>query len=275
MPTSPVPPPPAPALAGVKGQGEAGNAPVLAPEPADPAGAISADPAAPAHPVPAPPAGKKAEEELDDAPPLESFQKLLASLGVRLHLPERLVEVEGWVNMQRGLVEVFACAPDGKTHESVLVLDCVPSALNSALLALNFKSGEPARLGGDGDSPLGKPPAGDPVYIYVRWRNSGGQVLQARAEDWIWNRKGDRPMQRMAWVYTGSYIQEVSQGEAGTYAADYIKTLVATFNDPTSIIDNPLPSGRDDTLFYVNEKVVPDPRTPVTVIFSPLELPAR
>ena len=83
---------------------------------APPIASQSAEPVKPTAALPAPSAAETA------------FDELLAGMGIRVHRASRSIEVAGWVNMQTGLVEVFACAPEGKTHESVVVvLDCLPS----------------------------------------------------------------------------------------------------------------------------------------------------
>ena len=36
------------------------------------------------------------------------------------------IVIPGKINMQKGMVEVFACSPGGKLHESIIELDIVP-----------------------------------------------------------------------------------------------------------------------------------------------------
>ncbi len=232
----------------------------------DPAGAL----AAAAAPKQAP-EGTRNPAKDDGGPPdasaAESFEKLLAGMGVRFLPKERRLEISGWVNMQKGLVEVFACTPDGKTHESVVVLDCVPSGLHAGLLALGLAAGTPVEGGTEADY---KPPAGPKVLVQVRWKDGEGKERTARAEEWVWNKKEEKPMAPAAWLFTGSFQQAVSGNpQETTYAANYIKSLVTTYHDASTILENPLPEGRDDTAFYANEKSVPPAGTPVTAVFSP------
>jgi hypothetical protein len=198
-------------------------------------------------------------------PAQAQFRELLATLGVKYLPGERQLEVSGWVNMQKGLVEVFACAPGGKTHESVVVLDCVPSGIHAGLLALGLKPGTPVEEGTEADY---KPPTGDGVDIHVRFASTG-RVEECRAEDWVWNQKAGIPMQRGAWVFAGSFMQSVtSDAEDATFAANYVKSIATTYHDATAILENPNAEGKDDTVYYANERAVPAVGTPVTVIFS-------
>jgi hypothetical protein len=197
----------------------------------------------------------------------EKVAGLLASLGIRLFSAERALEVDGWINMQRGLIEVFACAPEGKTHESVLVLDCVPSGLHAGLLALGLEPGTPAEAGTQSEY---MKPEGPGVRVDVRWSDEAGEHV-ARAEDWIWSEKDGAPMVPCAWVFAGSFLQPVPGADEAAYAADSVKSLITTYHDATSILENPYLDGIDDTVYFANERAVPAVGTPVTVVLSPAQ----
>jgi len=217
-----------------------------------------ASPAQEARPIAEPDAGGR-----------EGLRQLLARMGVHCFFEERKLEVNGWVNMQAGLIEVFACTPQGKVHEAVVVLDCVPSGLHAGLLALGLEPGTPVETGTDGTY---RPPTGDGVEIRVRTIGAGGEEACVRAEDWVWNRREEKAMEPCSWIFAGSFVQSLSDdpGQA-TYAADSVKSLVTTYHDATSILEIPDATGIDDTLYYANERAVPPAGTPVTVIFSPAE----
>lgn len=206
------------------------------------------------------------QEALSEAD--RALHELLASLGVEYVPSAGRIDVSGWVNMQRGLVEVFACTPEGKTHESVVVLDCVPSGVHAGLLALRLRPGTPVELGTEGEY---RPPTGDPVEIRVRWTDAGGEAHSARAEDWIWDEKDARSMPHCAWIFAGSFLQpSASDPSGGTYAANLVKSIVTTYHDATSVLENPFAEGADDTVYYANERAVPPVGTPVTVSFRPV-----
>lgn len=191
--------------------------------------------------------------------------KLLATLGVELDRERAWLEVDGWVNQSAGIVEVFACAPGGKTHEAVVVLDCVPSGLHAGLLALGLEPGAPARERPDGERTA---PRGDRVEILVRWRDAAGKQCVARAEDWVGLAESERTMPRSGWVFTGSFVQSADDGsENGTFAADRVKTLASTYRDETTVLENPAEAAFDDTRYVANGRVVPPVGTRITAIF--------
>jgi hypothetical protein len=241
----------------------------------EPAPKHAADPAAaqkPAAPVAAPVSAPVAQPAAQPAAPVaqvepveDEFHKLLAGMGVRFFAAEKKLEVNGWVNMQKGLVEVFACAPQGKTHEAVVVLDCIPSGLHAGLLALDLEPGTPVEFGTADEY---KPPTGDLVEIEIHWRDAQGVEQVAHAEDWVWDEKHKAPMQRAPWIFAGSFLQPVSgTSESVTFAADYVKSLATTYHDASSILENPEADGIDDTVYFSNDKAVPAVGTPITAVF--------
>lgn len=188
---------------------------------------------------------------------------LLAELGVTWLPDERRLEVAGWVNQVEGPIELFACAPGGKTHESVLVLDCVPRGLQAGLLALGLEPGAPFAVDQDGTT---HPPTGDRVEVVVGWTDAEGVVCAAHAEDWIWKTGVGAPMARGGWVFAGSTEVERSDGAgAPTFAADEGLTLIATYHDSSSIIETLDEAAGDDDAFLVNHEVVPPLGTEVVV----------
>jgi len=228
-----------------------------APQPVAAPKAVAAEPVASVpEKAPAAPAADPVDDE---------FVKLLAGLGVTFTAAEQQLEISGWVNMQSGLVEVFACAPQGKTHEAVVVLDCVPSGLHAGLLALGLEHGSPVEFG-TGDEYHA--PTGDGVDIEVRWKDANDVERRARAEDWVWDHKREAAMPHGAWIFAGSFLQPVGGDDSDvTYAADYIKSLATTYHDASSILENPQADGVDDTVYFANERAVPPVGTPIRAIF--------
>src|SRR5579872_5526193 len=64
-------------------------------------------------------------------------------------LKSKTATCHGKINMQRGVVEYFACAPHGKLHESVLEVDVRPLHLQLALILLGLEPEGGLRYQGD------------------------------------------------------------------------------------------------------------------------------
>jgi hypothetical protein len=195
----------------------------------------------------------------------QALVEVLAGLGVRLDAAQGALSIDGRVNMQSGAVEVFACAPEGKTHESVVVLDCVPRALQAGLYALGLEPGQPVTF----EPGAGvRPPSGPGVEIEVQWLEAPGQRRVARAEDWIWDERRSSVMPHAAWIFAGSVEQPSSaEPDRVAFAADAVKSLVVTYHDAAAILENPHSEASDDASYSANERAVPAVGTPVTVVF--------
>lgn len=207
---------------------------------------------------------------------------------VRLFRAENRVEVEGLVAVQRNLIELFACAEGGKAHESVLVLDARPSNLNLALKLLGLNDGgqvkvkrtvrvrrngeivdeEQEVLEENGPNWLGDPrrPMGDRVIVTVRWKDKDDKEVEVRAEDLIFEPARNRSMPRAGWIYAGSRFAQNPLSKRDEIVADHSKTVMTTWHDPDAILDNPLPDGGDDEIYYANPDVVPPRGTRVTLV---------
>ena len=103
-------------------------------------------------------------------------------------------------------------------------------------------------------------PEGDPLAIFVSWR-SGEEQVTHRAEELLWEPYNEKVMTRTDWVFTGSMFAD------GAFAASINKSIVAVYNDPVAIINNPLATGADDTSYSAHSKALPESGTEVEIIF--------
>ena len=174
-------------------------------------------------------------------------------------LKAKTLTCTGKINMQRSTIEYLAVAPRGKLHESLLEIDVRPLHLQVGLILLGLEPKGGLRYQGDTQAPKGSP-----VDIWVAWQR-GGRKVKVRAEDMAWDMVKKRPMPPKAWVFSGSLIRD------GEFVADEELSLVGTYRDPAAIINNVHPSGSDDAVYKVNERIVPPMGTPVTFIVTPAE----
>ncbi len=176
---------------------------------------------------------------------------------VTVDLKAGTATTSGKINMRRGIVEYLAVAPGGKTHESLLTVDVRPLHYQVALILLGLEPKGGLTVQGDE-----KPPKGSPVQLYVSWKR-GDRNVKVRAEELVWNIDRKAPMEQGAWIFSGSLVDKRG------FLADEELSLVATFRDPAAIVNNVLPAGSDDTVYKVNERIVPPIGTPVTFTATP------
>jgi hypothetical protein len=177
-------------------------------------------------------------------------------------LKAKTLTLTGKVNMQKGLIEYVAVSTKSvKRHESALTLDVQPLHLQVGLILLGLK--EPEGGGGlryQGDERV---PTGSALAMSVSWVR-GGRTVRVPVGDLVWDIDKKAPISRGSWVFSGSMIDKRG------FVADIEQALVATFRDPAAIINNALPGGGDDTLYKVNERIIPPLGTPVTAVFTPI-----
>jgi hypothetical protein len=179
---------------------------------------------------------------------------------VDIDLNKKTVTLYGKVNMSAGLVELLACTKIGKVHESILTMDVEPIHLQTGLILLGLEFVGGLRYQGD---PL--TPKGDRVQIWVEW-TVGGEVKHYRAEDLVYNRAKQSAMEHTDWVFSGSRIKN------GVFMSQGTGTLITTYHDPDTIIDNPLPEGKDDTVYISNSQIVPPKGTEIKMIIMPAKV---
>jgi len=70
-------------------------------------------------------------------------------------------------------------------------------------------------------------------------------------------------MPPVAWLFTG--VMPPGPGPR----MEEERSVVATYRDPGAVLTNPLPTGADDSVYKVNERLVPPVGTPMTLLLRP------
>jgi len=177
---------------------------------------------------------------------------------------ERRIEVEASFCIEEGILEYLGVAESGKTYESVLQLDCEPSKLHAALLALGYEPGDvPQEAKGDliGSESFrtGRQNPKSYLDIFVEW-TEGDKSVRVRAEELLLSIAEDKPAGATHWVFTGSYFARDTQGQEW-YAADLERSIIAVWYDPSGVINLPVVTGnpyRGPSGFAVNTEALPD-----------------
>lgn len=192
------------------------------------------------------------------APPLARIAPGVFEIGgVRILKKEDRVIFPATVNMEKGLLEYLIVGDVGKVHESLLRTKVEPYSLQIALLLLGLE-GSTNPLSAQGEA---RTPEGDPVTIWVEVK-TGGMPKKMRIEQWVQIQSKGESLEPMEWIFTGSVILD------GVFMAQAEKSIVAVFHDPVAMIDNSLPEGASDEVWFVNEKAVPPVGTEVSVIIQ-------
>ena len=267
---------------GSSGAGEDAPPPVVAPQPGPPTpGPQPAPPVTVPDKQPDPPAAadEKKPDELpvsDGTTPIEASKyrdlpKPFHSKQVGEDKPmyvwydakARRVFIEGKFCLVEGGLEFLAVAVGGKTHESLLTLDCRPQDILYAVLVCTYEPNN--NLQGEGEKIV---PAGDPLNIYVEFKNKDGKLVRRRIEDFAYNKYTKTHMRNISYAFTGSsYTKDPDTGKS-VFVADMEKDVVTCFRTAWSVFNTPLIQGDNDTVYEVYKDILPEKNTPCVMIIT-------
>lgn len=206
-------------------------------------------------PAPAPAPGEPAAERLDED--RLRIGKLI------INQRTRTITAPAVINMREGPIEYLAVTPEGKRHESLLVIDDRPLHLQVALMMLGLEPGEAVAKVGSSATPVGPG-----LTLGLRWK-SEGKTVRKPAAMLVRNAIKEEPVRRSDWIFSGSALT------AGELAADIEGSFIATYRTPSAIINNALPEGSDDTAYEVNSSLCPPEGTAVELLLSQRAVPAE
>lgn len=198
---------------------------------------------------------------------------------VRIDRENRLIELEATVVLRESeWIELIACSPGSKEHESILVVPARPSHVHLALLILGLEPGSPMRFeqppadaanpnGQDG--PVVLPPQGPPVRITVALADEPEHEIPVTR--WTLDRRTGRPIEDAPWLFTGSRIVNINERER--YLADLHGTTISLVNFGDEVLTRPtdLTNYTDDASLTANTDAIPPLGTAVLLRLRPVD----
>jgi hypothetical protein len=211
---------------------------------------------------------------------LDALKAELLQGRVTLFENEGRIETTGVICQNEVLLEWLLVCKGGKTHESVVLLDCRPSLLNAALLALGYRPGLGARvLPAAKENPPGGvavegdlvyyPPQGERVHVYLEWTEDGKSVRR-RVEECIRNVETGKTMEPAGWVYLGSRFARLEPGGREVFVADVTRDVAAIWHsfEGNAVLDYAGIAGKDDHTHYAIREKLPPKGAPVKIVLS-------
>lgn len=195
---------------------------------------------------------------------------------VRVDVAARAVEFDGSIcadttHPQTPIVylEVLACRPDSREHESLVVSPAMPSHVHAALLLAGFEPGRPGSWSFENGSLKPSPPVGPRLRVRLQW-NQGERLFRRDLSEFV------RHVRKTSWlsddadsafVFAGSALMRHSGREV--YAADLSGTIVGL----CAFGDEPVAWSRmfspeaslEDPVWIADGERLPRPGTPVIV----------
>jgi acylphosphatase len=164
----------------------------------------------------------------------------------------------------QGAVEYLLCGPGGKEYESIIVLNSSAQEIHDAMLKLGVKRGTPPMYDEEKDAMIGA--TGTRVLVFVEWE-SNGETKRVRGEDLLHNTQTQKPMQHVAWIFSGSReIPDLdSEDEEAMIPQAFIGNDIIALNyvDGSALFQSPIPS--EESPYKKNTETLPPLGTSVKV----------
>ena len=185
----------------------------------------------------------------------------------------------GWVDVEArvvlreaGWLELLACTPTTRTHESILAVHALPSHIHLALMMLGIEPGQPMQWLHDGDEPQVELPRGPLIAVSILVSQDGNEV-EIPANQWIVDQKTGQLMANNLWLFTGSFMYE--QADMPPYQADVSGSVVSivNFGDDMLARATDLTNRTDDRAWSPNTEAIPDVGTDVVLRLRPVNHP--
>jgi len=148
--------------------------------------------------------------------------------GVRIDWTAKTVLVDAKVVLKKGPLELVACSPKTREHESILVAPARPMYIFQAMGLIGLSPGKP--LSYDERNNKWLPPSGDAVDILVRCQEAGHERPVPIAE-WLEVVETKEPPADVEWVFSGSLNLP-----DGRFAADVEGTLICVVDFEAALI---------------------------------------
>ena len=183
---------------------------------------------------------------------------------VWIDVKNKQVLVDGYVSLNEGLLEMFACPTGTKEHESVVAVYSSAQMVHTALLAVGAKVGHPVQW-----RPQFEPPAGTEIEIEVRWLDENKKWQSLPAQQWLTDLQTNKPMTH-AWVFAGSGFWKDEATGQEFYLAES-GDLICVSNFSSASLDIPVESSQANNglMFEANTPKIPAVGTPVRLVLKP------
>jgi hypothetical protein len=197
---------------------------------------------------------------------------------IHLDLARRCIEIDARVatdvhdpQTPDVYLELVACSPDSREHESLVVTNARPSHIHAALLMLGLEPGTPGRFEISGRSLIAIPPTGPALAITLRPVSASGTAEES-PESWIEVLPDRTTLEPQQWVFAGSRFVSFQGQER--YAADFEGTIIGLTTFGSEVIA-PIAMHHHDTnyeesSFLARANRMPKFNTPVTIVITPI-----
>ncbi|MEC9092179.1 MAG: YdjY domain-containing protein [Planctomycetota bacterium] len=217
------------------------------------------------------PSPKPSQREKKRQDPLETINQSLGKLKklpegkVWIELKKKIVVIDGLICLRKGPLEMFACPPNTKEHESIVQAQAKSFMVHTALLMVGAESGKPVEW-----EPKYQPASGTKIEIMIHWLDKAGKHKKMLAQEMIKNVKTQKKMTEH-WVFAGSEFYINPNTKIRHYLADGGE-MICVSNFTTAMMDLPVEStqSKEGLIFEAFTENIPPLKTPVRIVLRPI-----
>lgn len=214
-----------------------------------------------------------APAQANDTKPGRAPMELPAAAMPHLHIDREagIVDVDARVVLREGeWLELIACAPNSKEHESLVVVLARPSHIHLALLTLGLEPGTPMTVEKLEDGYKVHPAQGPQVEVSFVV-GEGAQRREVPANEWVVAQQTGEVMGDNLFLFAGSTFVNY-EGE-DIYMADLSGAVVSlvNFGDDLLTRDTTATNNSDNQVWNANTAQIPPLDTPVTLRLRPMK----
>jgi len=164
--------------------------------------------------------------------------------GVHIDWRYLTVELDSRVVFRAGPLELLACSPRTREHESILQIPGRPLSIFQALGLVGLEKGSPVRYDQEKDAII--PPTGQALTLRVLAEFPWGRTTVPTEAWMIGAEPRGKPVEPLNWVFAGSYTTD-----EGEFGADVDGTLACLVDFSTALIAVGEAHSADNELLWV------------------------
>lgn len=193
---------------------------------------------------------------------------------VAVDLERGFVDVDTTVVLrEKGWLELLACLPGTREHESILVVEALPSHIHLALVMLGLEPGQPMQWRMEGERVKTERPRGPAVTVSIVEQHDGREV-EVPVSRWIIDRQSGQHLPDNTWLFTGSVFYE-KEGQT-VYHADVSGSVLSIVNFGDEVLARPTDrtNQNDGKAWVPHTPVIPEVGETVIIRLRPVNPPA-
>ena len=217
--------------------------------------------------------GVLSSDSIPNPTPLSQFA-LPELQGMSVNLEEWCVDVDAYICLKKGVLELIACTKASKEHESIVAVESTAKHIHTALLLLGAEAGSPARrkpVDDEKNAWMDVPPSGAPVDVFLVFDNEeSAKPVEKPINEFITQEDGET-FSTNTFLFAGSILHSSDNNGPNHYMADKSGNVISisTFGDEVLCLPGLHSQVNTELYWNVAGDKLPDVGTPVILRLRP------